>query len=368
MTKELANAYPHDWALFGATGVTGKLVLDQALKRGHRPMLIGRDLKKLEDLAAPHGLRVVRAALDEAPIITSALAGRRLLLNVAGPFSRTGEPLIRASLAAGVHYVDLNGELPALERLLAMDSEAQKAGVTLVGGAGFGIAATDGLAMLVSQELGGAKWLRLSVAADSAFSSPAAGESTLGILAGGGREIVGGRLVRRRLGRRRWTVASPDQSKRAFASAPLADLAAAHHATGVKNILAGVPMPETQALVLSIMAPLLPTLLKIPAVRTKMLGASGHAGTARAQEHVSRAWVEGGRGRRRVTGRLEGGEGYAMAADLAVLAVEALCAGEAPPGAHSPATAFGPDFICKARGVRVTLDHTRAVRPNANPA
>jgi hypothetical protein len=47
-----------------------------------------------------------------------------------------------------------------------------------------------------------------------------------------------------------------------------------------------------------------------------------------------------------------------MAAELALLAVEALCAGKAPPGAHSPATAFGSDFICSARGVRITLDDT----------
>jgi short subunit dehydrogenase-like uncharacterized protein len=356
MTKKLANAHLSDWALFGATGLTGKLVLEQALRRGHRPMLIGRDLRRMKALAAPHGLPVVQATLKGKAEITSALIGRRLLLNVAGPFSQTGAPLIEAALSAGVNYIDLNGELPALEQLLGMDGEARRTGVTLVGGAGFGVAATDCLSVLVSQALGGAEWLRLSVAADTAFSSPAVAESTLGILAGGGREIVGGELVRRRPGRRRWTIELRDRSEQAFASAPLAELVGARHATGADDIVAGIPMPTAHALVLSLIAPLLPTLLKIPTVRKRILGASGHAGTAAVREYVSRVCVEGGRGSHRIMGRLEGEEGYTMAAELAVLAVEAICSGKAPIGAHTPATAFGPDFIRGASGVRITLD------------
>jgi saccharopine dehydrogenase (NAD+, L-lysine-forming) len=356
VTVRLANDHFRNWALYGATGVTGQLVLAEAILRGHRPTLIGRDRQKLEPLAHPHGLPVVQATLGDTAALASALVGHRLLLNVAGPFVRTGEPLIRAALAAGVSYVDLNGELPALEALLALDGEARRVGVTLVGGAGFGIAASDGLAVMVSRSLGGAEWLRLSIASESAYSSPALGESTLDILAGGGREIFNGTAVRRHLGRQRWVVSRTDGSTQAFASAPLADLAAAHHVTGAGDIVAGVPMPAGKATVLSWIAPLLPTLLKIPAMRRRMLGVSGHAAPSPARAHISRVWVEGGRGTRRATAHLEGGEGYAMAADLAVRAVESLGTGQTPTGAHTPATAFGPDFIRSAAGVRITLD------------
>jgi hypothetical protein len=56
-------------------------------------------------------------------------------------------------------------------------------------------------------------------------------------------------------------------------------------------------------------------------------------------------------------GRLEDGDGYLMAAELAVLAVEAICCGKPPIGAHTLATAFGPDFIRSASVVRITLEH-----------
>jgi len=76
-----------------------------------------------------------------------------------------------------------------------------------------------------------------------------------------------------------------------------------------------------------VIAPLLPSLRKIPTIRTQILGASGHAGATAGREHLSRVCVEGRRGSHRIMGRLEGGERYVMAAELAVLAVEAVCSG-----------------------------------------
>jgi len=32
-----------DWMLYGAYGRTGRQILDEALRRGHRPLLAGRD-------------------------------------------------------------------------------------------------------------------------------------------------------------------------------------------------------------------------------------------------------------------------------------------------------------------------------------
>lgn len=343
------------FALYGAGGVTGRLVLAAALRRGHRPTLIGRDLTKLHAIAEPHGLPVKEARLDDPAALANALAGRSRLLNVAGPFTVTGPPLIDAALNAGVSYADVNGELAALERLLALDEIARRRGIALVGGAGFGVAASDGLVGLVDAALGGADWLRIGVAAASAYRSPAVAQSTLAVLAGGGREVRDGQMVRRRLAARRWTPSLQDGARLAFASAPLAELAAARRVAPAKDIVAGVPMPVGQAAALSLIAPLLPSLLRIPAVGRAMASAGGHAASSTPPAaYRSRIFVEGGRGARRVIGRLEGGEGYALAAELAVLAVEAM-AGSALRGAHTPASAFGLDFIRQASGVTITV-------------
>lgn len=359
MPIELANAHIKPWALFGATGVTGRLILAKVLAAGHRPDLLGRESPALAALAAEHGLTAGIARLDDPRGLAETLRGRPLVLNVAGPFSRTAEPLIRAAMAAGIDYIDVNGELAVLERLLGLGEDARRAGVALVGGAGFGVAATDGLAAQVSERLGGARWLRLGVAADSGFSSPAVGESTLGVIKGGGYEVERGALAQRAIARRRWTCQLPDGHSLTFASAPLAELAAVRHATDAPEIVAGAPMGPAQAAILSIIAPLLPLLLRIPTVRRSMANAGGHAVASGEQTtHVSRVVVEGGKGEHRAAARLEAGEAYALAADIAVMAVDKMLAQRPRPGAYTPATAFGAHFIDRAPGVWITHDLT----------
>jgi short subunit dehydrogenase-like uncharacterized protein len=39
-----------DWMLYGAYGTTGRVILDEALRRGHRPILAGRDGAQLSAL------------------------------------------------------------------------------------------------------------------------------------------------------------------------------------------------------------------------------------------------------------------------------------------------------------------------------
>jgi len=94
------------WVLYGPTGVTGRLVLAAAIARGLRPVLAGRDAARLHALAAPHGLavRVVDSA-DRAGLAELCL-GAGLILNAAGPFAVTGEPILHPEA-----YYTLN-ELP----------------------------------------------------------------------------------------------------------------------------------------------------------------------------------------------------------------------------------------------------------------
>ena len=366
-----ASRRPDTWALYGATGVTGRLVLERALAAGLRFRLIGRDPGRLHASAGLHGLETAVADLENAAALEAALNGCWALVNVAGPFVRTAAaaPLAEACLRVGVDYLDLSGELASLRRLLDMDAAAREAGVALVGGAGFGIAATDSLARRVSETLGGAERLRISVAADSGLTSATVADSTLEVLAGGGYEVINGRLVQRRLARLRWQETVPGGEVLAFASAPLADLVGALRATGAREVVAGVPMPAAQARVVTAIAPLLPLLLRIPAARRRLASTGGHAAAgARDTAHRSRAWVQGRRGNRTLALMLEGGEGFAVAADLVIHALRTHVARRPVPGAHTPATAYGARWLDDLPGVRVTESHpSRGATPGTRP-
>jgi short subunit dehydrogenase-like uncharacterized protein len=221
----------------------------------------------------------------------------------------------------------------------------------VIGGVGFGIAATDILVSRLEAAIGPLESVRVSVAPDSAFSTAGVAESTLAVLAGGGAEIVAGEITRVRLARKRWRERSPNGASISFASAPLADLIAAARLTHAPDIVAGVPMPPMQARATSLFAPLLPLLLKVPQARRALVKMGGHAGVA-GHEHVSRAWVRGAKGRRSQTLVIEGGEGFALAADIAVHAVARYLQAPPLPGAYTPAGAFGPDWLDGLTGIR----------------
>ena len=63
--------------LYGVTGYTGRLVLEECLAWGLRPVLAGRDAAAVRALADPHGLAWRAASLDDATALDAALAGSR---------------------------------------------------------------------------------------------------------------------------------------------------------------------------------------------------------------------------------------------------------------------------------------------------
>src|SRR5690606_25454830 len=91
------------WMLYGANGYTGRLVLREAVARGLRPVLAGRNAEALAELGREYGLPVRDFPLDDPGVVRSALDGIGLVLHCAGPFSATSAPMLGGCLAAGAH-------------------------------------------------------------------------------------------------------------------------------------------------------------------------------------------------------------------------------------------------------------------------
>src|SRR6185369_1818876 len=107
------------WLLYGASGYTGELIAREAARRGERPILAGRSAEKIEPLARELGCDWRAFDLEHID-----LSGVQAVLHCAGPFSRTSEPMVRACLAAGVHYLDITGEIAVFESVMARNDEA----------------------------------------------------------------------------------------------------------------------------------------------------------------------------------------------------------------------------------------------------
>ena len=73
------------------------------------------------------------------PSSLAAMAARtRVVLNLCGPYTLHGRPVIEACVSGGAHYADLTGEIPFVRQMIdAFDARAKEAGVKIVQVAGF---------------------------------------------------------------------------------------------------------------------------------------------------------------------------------------------------------------------------------------
>src|SRR5438552_3213600 len=80
-----------NWLVYGANGYTGELIAREAVRRGHRPILAGRDAKKIEALARELGCEWRAFGLDAIDLHDVSL-----VLHCAGPFILTSAPMVDA--------------------------------------------------------------------------------------------------------------------------------------------------------------------------------------------------------------------------------------------------------------------------------
>lgn len=350
------------WMLYGATGTTGALIAEEAVRRGHQPVLAGRSAETLASLGKRLGLPWVAVGLDESERLQQVVSDVDAVLNAAGPFIATAPPLVQACLAAGTHYLDIAGELPVQQHLFAHNLAARERNITLIGGVGFGVVASNSLVKYVADQLPGATTLELAVKAANQQTSQGATKSVLEALAGGGRVYREGRLVPFRLGKGLKTLHFPDGPFEIL-PVPSGDLEAAYRATGIANITAFIPFRRSAAVLL----PLVQWGLSLRPLRgwleaaVEKRGPRQRASQASGQK-TSYAWARAmNQHGQQVEAWLALGEGYQFTAASSVRAVEHVLRSQLS-GALTPAQAFGTDFVLTIEGVQrfpaLPLTHT----------
>jgi short subunit dehydrogenase-like uncharacterized protein len=131
--------------VYGASGTTGTLVAEELYRRGFEIVLAGRDRVRLAGLAETlGGVEIRQAAVHDQAALEAALTGAKVVVSCAGPFLIVGEPILRAAIAVGAHYLDTCGEQAFLrEAHERCDARARRAGVAAVSGFAFEVALGD---------------------------------------------------------------------------------------------------------------------------------------------------------------------------------------------------------------------------------
>jgi len=333
--------------LYGANGYTGRLVLTEALARGVRPILAGRNGDALRTLAAPHGLEVRVAALDDAAAMRTALAGTGAVLHCAGPFIHTAAPMLEACLAARVPYLDITGEIAVFEAMAAADARAKAAGIAVIPGVGFDVVPTDCLAAHLKARLSGATTLELAFSGGTGPSHGTAATVIEG-MGQGGAVRRGGRITRVPTAWRTRRVEFADKP-RLCVTIPWGDVSTAFHSTGIPDIttyMATTPQGLRSLRLMRLAEPLLRTGFVKGFLRQQLAKRPAGPSAESLGRTRSQVWGEvTDAAGRSVRARLSAPTGYALTAMSAVRAAERVLAGGMPAGFLTPSRAFGTDFI-----------------------
>jgi len=347
------------WLLLGATGLTGRLIAEEAVRLGERPVLAGRSAERLRPLADELGLDWVVVDLTDPARIRDALEPVDVVLHAAGQYDRTTAVVVEACLATGTAYADLANEIATLQYLQTQDAAARSREIPLVFGVGFGVVASNCLAQFVVDQLPDASMLEAAIHIAAAEGSAGAAASGLDVLRGGGRVVRGGRLVPYRLGRGARPVQFADQ-QRLVSPTPVGDLAAAAQATGVPEITMYTSALPTG--IQGLMMPAVQRALMIPAVR-RQLARPPKATAQPSTPPRSQAWAHAHNDSGQTAEAwFETGDGYAFTATASVLAMQELHSQHLS-GTLTPAQAFGADFALRVPDTHrhTELPHTITV-------
>ena len=136
-----------DLVVHGATGFTGRLVVEYLLQRypagsGVRWAMGGRNADKLaavrDEVGAPADTPLIVTDTANPASLQALMDQTRLVLTTVGPYQLYGNELVAACARSGVDYVDLCGEPAWMRHMIdAHHAEAQSSGARIVFSCGF---------------------------------------------------------------------------------------------------------------------------------------------------------------------------------------------------------------------------------------
>ncbi|TFK55486.1 hypothetical protein OE88DRAFT_1604004, partial [Heliocybe sulcata] len=118
-----------DILVLGATGFTGRLIVDYLASHPQRPMfsfaVASRSSHALEELVASLGpeevarIRTMAVDVSELDTLDAILSMFKVVINAVGPYWRFGDGVVAACVRNNVHYLDLTGEVPWVRRIIS---------------------------------------------------------------------------------------------------------------------------------------------------------------------------------------------------------------------------------------------------------
>lgn len=135
-----------DLVIFGATGFTGKYVVDEVNRLYEKDNITwavagrnkGKLTKTLQEFSAENNAEIIIADVTDQESLVNMCKQSRVVLDCVGPYRFFGEQVVQACIEAACNYVDISGEPQFLENMqLKYSKAASDKGIYIVGACGF---------------------------------------------------------------------------------------------------------------------------------------------------------------------------------------------------------------------------------------
>lgn len=333
----------------------GEAVARLAKQQGLRPIVAGRNGEKVQEQATELGFDQRVFGLDDPRAVDAGLSDVDVVLNCAGPFIHTFEPLAAGCLRNRCHYLDLTGELSVFQGLAALNEQAARRDIMLLPGVGFDVVPTDCLAVHLKRRLPAADHLALAFHFDGPAALPPGSLDTMVEMfphdwskirrQGGELAIAPGKRKVRTID---------------FGTGPTeavmltwGDVFTAYFSTGIPNIENYMVLDKALVRQLRITRILRPLFRFSFARRLARLTMKGGSTPAERAVSRGRVWGEAAdAGGNKAVSRLTGPEATVEWTAITALAVaQRALKNDYKAGFQTPARAYGPDFVLEEPSV-----------------
>lgn len=341
-----------NFLIYGANGYTGELIAREAVRRGLKPILAGRNQNKIESLAKELNLSYRAFLLDNTKLLDDTLKEVDSVIHCAGPFTITSQKMVEACLRTGRHYLDITGEIDVFEEMARRDESAKNAGIMIMPGVGFDVVPTDCLAKHLKNLLPSATDLRLAFYGLGGISHGTQATMLMNIDSGGAVRR-NGEIIKVPAAYKTREIDFGEVKKLAV-TIPWGDVSTAFYSTGIPNIEVYTVVPPTQLKLLKL-SRYLGWFLKTKLIQ-KYLHSKIPPGGPNEQERAkgkTYLWGEASdKDGNKVESRLICPEPYAATILTALKIAEKISSGNLCLGFQTPAKCYGADLILEIEGVK----------------
>ena len=156
------NPANYDFVVYGASGFTGKLVVEYALNQYSNEdiswAIAGRNLEKLQNLKEEFKLTndvgIIQVDSEDQSSIDALVQQTKCVLTTVGPYQLYGDKVVRTCISSGTDYVDLCGEVGFMHKIISeCSAEAKQTGARIVFSCGFDSIPFDLGVLFVQEEV-----------------------------------------------------------------------------------------------------------------------------------------------------------------------------------------------------------------------